>query len=573
MRTLKDIENILPLLDQQKADDLEDQDLDFKEWDLKSMRQSVDIVIKMAICMANAGGGTVVFGVADKVTGRINAIRGVPSEVDINQLRRSVYDNTDPKITPVFEELRPDGMSVRLLIMQIHPGIPPYTDTNGRGTVRIGKDCQPLTGSIRRKLGIDSGETDFTRVTISGLVDELLSTAAIEKIREVARKERAPQDLLNLSDQDLLENLGLIKHGQLTQAGLLLVGKKECLHTHLPGYLWTYLKMEGDTKYSHRIDDNDPIPMAVERIEDIISAHNPITTVTYGMFHFEYRAYPAIALREALLNAFSHADFRLNAPILIKQFADRLEICSPGGFIGGINPSNILHHQPIPRNPLLVDALLKMRLVNRSNLGISRMYEALLVEGKAPPYFTESGDSVCVCFMHREFSPEFRAFVENASKDGVLLSVDQLIIIQHLQHHAESDTSTLAQLCQRDESRTKDILSKMEQRTMVERGGTGRGTYWRLSPKLHKQLTPTGQPERDHRVSWEAAKARIYSILLERSRRGENGLSNSEIRQITHYDRFQSNRLMKELTKEHPQVQKEGAKRGTRYIYNGNHIK
>jgi len=36
---------------------------------------------------------------------RAGAIPGVPLEVDVNRLKKAVYESTDPKITPVFEEL------------------------------------------------------------------------------------------------------------------------------------------------------------------------------------------------------------------------------------------------------------------------------------------------------------------------------------------------------------------------------------------------------------------------------------------------------------------------------------
>ena len=75
----------------------------------------------------------------------------------------------------------------------------------------------------------------------------------------------------------------------------------------------------------------------------------------------------------------------MSSPILVKQYPDKLEIGNPGGFIGGISSENILHHQPAARNLLLVDALTRMRLVNRSNLGVSRMFQAMLIEGKEPP--------------------------------------------------------------------------------------------------------------------------------------------------------------------------------------------
>jgi hypothetical protein len=36
-----------------------------------------------------------------------------------------------------------------------------------------------------------------------------------------------------------------------------------------------------------------------------------------------------------------------------------------------------------------VDALARLRLVNRSNLGVGRMFEALLIEGKEQPLIVE----------------------------------------------------------------------------------------------------------------------------------------------------------------------------------------
>jgi len=101
----------------------------------------------------------------------------------------------------------------------------------------------------------------------------------------------------------------------------------------------------------------------------------------------------------------------------------------------------------------------------------------------------------------------------------------------------------------------------------VERGGTGRGTYWTLPPTMHQTLAGPGHPERDRRIDWEAAKTRILSVLKDRAKRGEQGLSNEEIRKITHYDRAQCRRLMKELMEENDEITKQGERRWTRYVY------
>ncbi len=103
MRDLAEIRALLDELESQPAAALEGQDLDFKEWNTRSLRDAVALLVEMAICMANGGGGTVVFGVNDKAVGRSNAIMGVPPEIDINRLKKAVYDSTDPKLTPVFQ--------------------------------------------------------------------------------------------------------------------------------------------------------------------------------------------------------------------------------------------------------------------------------------------------------------------------------------------------------------------------------------------------------------------------------------------------------------------------------------
>lgn len=566
MRSADQIFELLERLDYSVADELEDQDLDFKEWNARSMDDSVKLVVEMAVCMANGGGGTVVFGVKDRVATRALAILGVPPEVDVNRLKRAVYDSTDPKITPVFEELPvPEGTG-RLLLMQIHPGMPPYTDTSGGGKVRVGKDCQPLTGSLRKRLMVETGETDATAALVPGHWQSLVSSVALEKLRTIAAAEKAPREMLALPDADLLGTLGCLHRDQLTRAGLLLCGKPEAIKGAFPGYLWTYLRMASDTAYSDRHDGTDALPLALSQFEDRIALDNPIRTLETGLIHAEIRAYPTIALREALLNALCHADFRLPGPILVKQFPARLEISNPGTFVGGISPTNILHHPPVPRNPALVDALAKLRLVNRSNLGIGRMYEAFLIEGKEPPLIQESGETIIVTLHKQDVSAPFRAFVAEETRQGRLPGVDELLVLQHLTRHTELETSHAAELCQRAESAMRNTLSRMERDLgWLQRGGSGRGTYWTLSLPVSRRLQPDARQESVTRIDWESAKTRVLSVLKQRSKAGEPGLRNAEIRALTHFDRNQVFRLMRELQAENPGVTVTGRGVGARH--------
>jgi len=70
----ENIHSLLPLLDEQIADDLETETLDFKECptETKLRKQAKE----MAICLGNASGGTVVFGVRERALGCDKAIVG-----------------------------------------------------------------------------------------------------------------------------------------------------------------------------------------------------------------------------------------------------------------------------------------------------------------------------------------------------------------------------------------------------------------------------------------------------------------------------------------------------------------
>ncbi len=571
MRELTEVRALLGRLDEVQADALEAQDLDFKEWPADD-RHAVRLAVDMAVCMANGGGGTVVLGVRDRVTGRANAVLGVPAAADPHQLKRDIYERTAPKLTPEIVELAvPEGTG-RLLLMQVHGGLPPYTTTAGAGTVRRGKDCVPLTGDLRDRLMVERGESDVTAAAVPASVKSLLSAAALERLRDLARQEQAPDDLLRQTDLDLLAALDVLREGRLTRAGLLLAGKAEAIVRHLPNYGWTHERMKSATAYVDRADGRDTgelaLPLALQALEARINADNPITTVELGLQHPEFRAYPTVALREALLNALCHLDLRLASPVLVKQYPRKLEISNPGGLVGGITPANILHHPPLARNPLLVHALSRLRLVNRSNLGIGRMFEAMLIEGKEPPPIVDETSAVRVVFKRQETSAPFRRFIADEGKAGRLLDVDHLLVLRWLMIHAEIDTPTAAERCQRRDAEMRDILDEMVQLYgYLERGGAGRGTWWRLKPALHRRLEGAGDAQRDQRIDPDVAKTRVLNMLKQRRHRGEPGLTNAEVRAVTGYTRQQVNRLIHDLETE--SVRLIGHGRGAAYEYAG----
>lgn len=553
MKTTQEILNLLDQLENHIADDFEDQELDFKEWNERSNNDAVNLAIKMAVCMANGGGGMVVFGIKDKVTGRSNAIRGVPPIVDSVLLQKSIYDRTEPHITASFEWVNvPEGHG-RLLLMRIFPGMPPYTETDGSGTIRVGKDCRPLTGSLRKEILQQSGVSDFTSTLIDAPWRDLFSPVAMEKIRDIMKGENAPNALNSKSDEDLLSSIGAIRDGKFTIGGLLIVGKTEALEKYVPSNGWDFRRMKSSTDYFTKDGGNNAIPIALNEMERYMAVDNPTATIEYGFLHYEFSTYPKIALREALLNAFVHRDYRLSGTVMLKHYKDRLVLTNPGNFIGGVTADNILHHPPVARNPHLADLLDRLHLVNKSNLGVPRIYKSLLEEGKEPPQYREIGEFVELSLMASTIIPEFRNFIVSLNMRGLNLDVDHLIILNYLLRHREIDTFTAGQICQRNIDNIREVLSHMENSLrLIQSGGTVKRKYYSLTREMYALLEKGIDYDRDKRLDKESIKIRILSILKERN------LNNHEIRQMTGMSRYQVIRLMKELEEEGVMLENKG---------------
>jgi ATP-dependent DNA helicase RecG len=76
--------------------------------------------------------------------------------------------------------------------------------------------------------------------------------------------------------------------------------------------------------------------------------------ITLSSSGFKARhVYPDRVVKEAIVNAVVHRDYRLNRDIFIRLFDDRIEVESPGVFPGTITPATIAKAGSKARNPLV----------------------------------------------------------------------------------------------------------------------------------------------------------------------------------------------------------------------------
>ena len=100
---------------------------------------------------------------------------------------------------------------------------------------------------------------------------------------------------------------------------------------------------------------------------------------------------PDLAVREAVVNAVMHRDYQAGGPVQVEHSDTRLGVTSPGDFVLGVTPLNILTTSSRARNPALANAVRALGLAEAAGVGVDRMYAAMTAVGHRPPVFDTDG--------------------------------------------------------------------------------------------------------------------------------------------------------------------------------------
>ncbi|MEP7200573.1 MAG: ATP-binding protein, partial [Chloroflexota bacterium] len=370
-------------------------------------------IAETMIAFANADGGNIFIGMT--ADGVIHDLSG--EDVDTSLTRAQSFCR--PAVRTEWQRVEtPSGFAVCISVAR-SPDLHSLAD--GRVLIRAGAENRPLAGSEIRQLAATKGSGDFESELVPAARRADLADALIKEY--LAKREEKLRRRFNQAVDDIMRDAGLLdEHGDPTVAGLLLTGTYP--QAYLPQSGLVFVRFPGTTPtssdskagYGRREEITGPLPRLIEEAWEIIFQEMRVGAVVTGLKRQETTEYPPFAVREALINAVAHRDYRLaGRRIEVRMFDDRLEVISPGGLAGYITIDNIVEEH-FSRNPRLVHGLFQWGYIEELGLGVDKMIDDMLAAGHPPPKFKPAPYSFTVVLSNQKQRAPMPTWQKNLSE-------------------------------------------------------------------------------------------------------------------------------------------------------------
>jgi ATP-dependent DNA helicase RecG len=472
-----------------------------------------DTLVEYCVALANEGGGKIILGITDR---RPRVIVGSSAFAEPGRTEAGLYQKLSRRI-PVEEVLLPEG---RVLVVHVPARLPGTAwQINGRYMKRAGDELTALTDGELKAYFAETGPDFSAEICVDASIADLSSPAIAFFRDRWAKKDRDDRKSL-WTDAETLANAELVDSDRPLYAALILFGTREALGRFLPQaeLIFEYRSSEASGPAAAREEYREGFFLWQDTIWTAVNLRNDRQSYQDGLFRVELPTFDEVPVREALLNAVAHRDYRSGASIFVRQYPHRLEVVSPGGFPAGIDASNVLDQQN-PRNRRLAEALGKCGLIERSGQGMNLMFETAIRHGKPLPSFAGTSDSqVWLTLDGLIKSPSFVRFIERLGQETIRsFSTDDFLALDCV--HRELPLT----------DRLKTRITGLVAVGAVESTGRGRGIQYLLSKRFYAALGEKGVYTRRKGLDRDTNKALLEKHL---SGQGAVGAALSELRQV-----------------------------------------
>ena len=349
---------------------------------------SDDELFDYCAALANEGGGYLIFGIDNKnrtVVGTKlfqGTLQGYPGRIlNAIDVRVKVEELPHPKGRVVVFQIpsRPKGRPIQSRGKYTYP-------------MRAGESLTEMDQETLRVIFIEVDD-DFSSKIVPNFSFNDLDENALERLRELLQLRN--HSYSQKTYEEILRALELLDDDGLNYGALILLGKKEKIDQLLPGAEIVFEWRQDPNKISHdfRKEWREPFLKIFDDVWKVISDRNIRIPIQEGLIQREVFAFNEQAIREAVLNAVTHRDYTIvSQSVFIKADPSNLLVLSPGGFLPGITPENVLERQAW-RNRRIAEVFQKLGLVERSGQGMDQIFESTIRDGKGLPDLSGSDSS------------------------------------------------------------------------------------------------------------------------------------------------------------------------------------
>lgn len=303
------------------------------------------------VAFSNSKGGVLLIGINDD--GSVSGL-DTGDMARLNQLiSNSASQSVRPPINPITENITlPGGM---VMVVTIDQGISkPYMDNQGFIWVKSSGDKRKVTAREElQRMFQDAALVHADEIPIQGTSIADVDTEFFESFFEQFVGEPLTEQELSLAK--LMENMNLMKAGQLNYCGALLFARRPQLR--LPVFIVKAVAFPGqdiaDTAYIDSQDINGKLSDVFQKTLSFVLGNIHHQQNDQGINSLGEPEIPRIVLEELIANALIHRNYFVSAPVKVLVFSDRVEIISPGHLPNNLTVENIKLGNSNVRNPIL----------------------------------------------------------------------------------------------------------------------------------------------------------------------------------------------------------------------------
>jgi ATP-dependent DNA helicase RecG len=360
-----------------------------------------ETIISLA-AFANTNGGKVIVGMNDK--GKVSGTDILPETEQryLNAIKNATY----PQIMPNIDVVNISGQSVIVFTINEYPVKP--VSYKGRYYKRVKNSNHLLSLDEIVNLQLQSLNISYDAYPLHYDFQSLnmnLLEKFIDQVNSMGR--------IKLND-DLLTNLTklrLIQNGRPTLASVLLFGNH--------GYSIHIGRFKSEDTIIDDLLIKDPLMTALDEVMIFIKKHINLS------FHFdgslkrkEKWQYPIDVIRESLLNAVVHRDYKHTTDIVIKIFDNKMVFTNPGILYGNLKLADLERNDYVSsiRNKLLAESFYLIGEIERYGTGFVRIRKKLTGYPNVSYQISEMGDFFNVAL---QFSPNDSEGSNHGLNEGI----------------------------------------------------------------------------------------------------------------------------------------------------------